>query len=513
MKKLGVFFLALAFVVSGLFAAGIREEAGTSAGELVLLHTNDHHGAVFANNGQGGLAELSAYIKAVKATNSQVLLLDAGDINTGSAVSNMFAAEPDILAYNIMGYDAAVFGNHEFDGTLEKLESQIKQAAFPFISSNIKTNNGTFLGGSQYIVKRYNGFTVGIFGITTLRTKIIASPDKSLVFINEIEAAREAVKILRDVEKVDIVIGLTHIGDVKESDDHVTSIELARAVNGIDIIIDGHSHTFMKAPLRENGTYIVSANEWGKYVGYGKISVRNGKMTGFTWTPVPISPDPQITAMLKPYVEKANASLKEVVGTAAETFIFGNRLTRYQETEIGNMITDANVWYYRTVYNQKVDFALHNGGNIRAELPAGDITMERILTILPFENYLYIVSLKGSEIIELFNFIASIPQGAGGFPQFSSDVRLVIDKTQGGGAVKELTIGGKAVDPNETYRLCTNDYLLGGGDGYEVMKKASDPFNTSLLLSFVVSEYIKAQGKPLVPALDGRLKVEGGVTP
>jgi 5'-nucleotidase/UDP-sugar diphosphatase len=516
MKRYGVLIVVLAFFAVNcfpLFAEPIRDTAGKSAGsgELVLLHTNDHHGTALSNNGRGGLAERAAYIRAVKAFAPQVLLVDSGDINTGSALSNMFAAEPDILAYNIMGYDAVVFGNHEFDGSQEKLEKQISQAKFPFVCSNIQKGDGTFLGGNQYLVKQYNGFSVGIFGITTLRTRIIASPDASLSFINEIDAAREAVDILRNREKVDVVIGLAHMGDVKESPDHITSHELAAAVPGIDIIVDGHSHSFMEHPARLGSTWVVSANEWGKYVGHGKLVIRNGSLVDFIWKPIEIGPDQEVTAMLEPYVKKAHESLKETVGKAADTFIFGKRLTRYQETAIGNLVTDANAWYFRTIYGQHIDFAFHNGGNIRAELPAGSITREQILTILPFDNYLYIVSLKGSEIIELFDFIASIPQGAGGFPQFSADVRYTLDAE--GRAIRDLTIGGAPVDPDRTYRFCTNDYILGGGDGYTVMQKARDPFNTSLLLSFVVIEYIKSQSGPISPMTDGRLTVSGGVSP
>ncbi len=497
-----------------VFAEPVRDSSLRSeARELILLHTNDHHGAVLSNNGTGGLAELAAYVKAVKAVNPRVLLLDAGDINTGSAVSNMFAAEPDILAYNIMGYDGATFGNHEFDGTLEKLEKQLSLAEYPYISSNIKTSDGNFLGGNQYIVKNYDGISVGIFGITTLRTTVIAIPDESLVFINEIDAAREVVDILRNRERVDVVIGLVHAGDVKETPEHITSPELAQAVPGIDIMIDGHSHTFMETPVKAGSTWIVTANELGKFIGHGRLLVAGGRLVDFEWKPVAIGPDSEVTAMLKPYIEQANASLKEVVGEAADTFILGNRLPRYEETAIGNLITDANTWYFRTVSNQQLDFAFHNGGNIRAELPKGQITREQVLTVLPFENYLYIASMKGSQIIELFDFIAAIPQGNGGFPQFSSDVRYTIDKTSGSGVIRDLTIGGAPVDPERDYRFCTNDYILGGGDGYAVMKEAGDTFNTSLLLSYVVIEYIGAQGGVITPALDGRLTVIGGVTP
>jgi 5'-nucleotidase/UDP-sugar diphosphatase len=463
------------------------------------------------NNGQGGVAQRAAYINGIRALHPNVLLVDAGDMNTGTAFSNMFAAEPDILAYNLMAYDAKTFGNHEFDGTQGKLEKQLADATFPHVSSNIRTANGQYLGGHQYIVKRYDGFSVGIFGITTLRTLTIASPDRGLSFINEIEAAREVVNILRNRERVDIVIGLTHIGSVKESPTHVTSPELAAAVPGIDIIVDGHSHTFMERPLRQGNTWIVSANEWGKFIGQGRLSIQSGRLIDFTWSPVAVRPDPAITAMLAPYVQRAEASLKEVVGEAAETFIFGNRLTRFQETALGNMITDANVWYFQTVANQNIDFAFHNGGNMRTELPKGPLTREQILTVLPFENYLYIVSLRGSELLELFNFIATIPQGNGGFPQFSREVRYTLDVPNQ--RISDLTIGGAPVDPNRIYRFCTNDYLLGGGDGYTVLTRSQDPYNTSLLLSYVVIEYIASQRGIITPALDGRMTVIGGVTP
>ena len=511
MIKRGSLLLIVFLLASILYAAPVRD--AEKNGELILLHTNDFHGSLLPNAGRGGIAEIAGFVNAVRAVNLQVLLVDAGDFNTGTALSNMFDAEPVILGYNMMGYDAITFGNHEFDGSMEKLESQIALAGFPFVSSNIMTQDGSYLGGHRYIVKQYDNFSVGIFGITTTRTRIIASPDSSLVFINELEAAREVVNILRNEEGVNIVIGLTHLGDIKESDDSVTSIELAKAIEGIDIIVDGHSHSYYEVPRRAGDAWVVSANEWGKYAGYAKITVRNGKLAAFEWTAVPIGPDPAVNAMLLPYIEKANASLKEVIGTAEDTFIFGNRLTRYQETALGNMITDANVWYLRNISGQRIDFAFHNGGNMRAELPRGQITQEQILTILPFENYLYVVSMTGSQIIELFDFIATIPQGSGGFPQFSGDVRYTIDKTSGNGVIRNLTIGGAPVDRNRVYRFCTNDYILAGGDGYAVMLNATDRLNVSLLLSYVVTEYIRARGGSIAPSLDGRLTVNGGIQP
>ena len=516
MKKSIILFLAVLFLTAGLYAEGIQEGSSVGRnGEFILLHTNDFHGALLPSNGRGGIAEAAAFINAVRAVNPNVLLVDAGDFNTGSALSNMFDAEPAIRAFNILGYDAVTFGNHEFNAGMERLNAQMALADFSFVSSNIKMQDGSFLGGNRYIVKHYENFSVGIFALTTLRTQVISSPGDSLTFVNELEAAREVVNILRNIEKVDIVIGLTHMGDIKESEDHLTSIELAKSAEGIgiDIIIDGHSHSFFDIPRRAGDTWVVSANEWGKFIGYGKLTIVNGKLTDFGWASIPVGPNAAVNQMLAPFIEAANASLKEVIGTATETFIFGNRITRFHETALGNMITDANAWYLREVSNQQIDFAFHNGGNMRTELPAGQITQEQILTILPFENFLYVVSMTGAQIIELFDFIATIPQGNGGFPQFSGDVRYTIDKTVGNGIIRNLTIGGQPVDPNKIYRFCTNDYILAGGDGYTVMLGATDQFNVSLLLSYVVIEYIREQGGSISPTLDGRLTVIGGIDP
>ncbi|MDR2135348.1 MAG: metallophosphoesterase, partial [Treponema sp.] len=190
--------VVLSLLVSPVFGRPVRDAAGAGKDyELVLLHTNDHHGAILPNNGQGGLAEVAAFVKQVRAENPYVLLVDAGDINTGPALSNMFAAEPDFLAYNMMGYDVAIMGNHEFDKNHSQLLRQIELANFPFFSSNIKTADGNFLGGRQYVIKNYGGLRVGLFGITTLRSRIIASPDPSLVWLNEIDAARAAVAALK----------------------------------------------------------------------------------------------------------------------------------------------------------------------------------------------------------------------------------------------------------------------------------------------------------------------------
>ena len=280
-------FLLLGLMVFGCVSTSekylppVEREEGVEY-KLVLLHTNDHHGATLSKDGNYGLAERATFIKSVRKTNENVLLLDAGDINTGSALSNMFDAEPDILAYNAIEYDAVTFGNHEFDKSLKKLQSQMEKSTFPWISANITFENGDFLG-KPYIIKDFPGFRVGVIGLTTLRTLTIANPDSSLVFANEIETAAKYVEILKNQLNCDIIVVLGHLGDVLEEKSQITSQKLAETVSGIDIIVDGHAHTQMDEPLFVNGTYIVSANEWGKYVGVGTLTVKDGVLVVFDW--------------------------------------------------------------------------------------------------------------------------------------------------------------------------------------------------------------------------------------
>lgn len=513
--------LAAAAALAFSSCAGVPEvkrEAGKSY-FLTVLHTNDSHGTVLPNGGAAGLAERATFIKQVRAGTPNVLVVDAGDINTGSALSNMFKAEIDIKAYNMMGYEAVALGNHEFDKDLATLEAQMAQSEFPWLSANVKKADGSYLA-KPYIVKDYEGFRVGVFGITTLRTLEIASPDKSLAFIDEIAAGKEMVETLRTKEKCDVVIALTHLGLVKEAEGQVTSKDFAAAVAGIDLVVDGHSHSLLKAPEYAGSTPIVQANEWGKYVGDGTFEIVDGKVKSFAWIPVQINTkdnqsfkgDAEVAAMIAPYKEKADAVLKEVVAKTSDKFEFGDRLSRKKEIALGNMVNDAAMWYVTSVMGKKADFAFTNGGNIRTELPKGDITREQITTVLPFDNWIYLTTMKGSSVIKLFEFIASIPQGAGAWAQVSAEARYTIDYSgpDGKGVLKDLTIGGKAVDPNGTYTFVTNDYLMGGGDGYKVLADNVAAYNTSTTLRDVVIAYA-AEKKTLVPATDGRITVIGGM--
>jgi 5'-nucleotidase/UDP-sugar diphosphatase len=511
-------------IVAVLFIASAAALAGQGDQTLVILHTNDLHGhpLKFSYNGTpdvGGLPAIATFVEKVRAEQKNVLLLDAGDLNTGRAESNLFKAVPDILGYNYIGYDAMTLGNHEFDNPLSILRKQEKIARFPFLSANIWTSKGKPLV-RPYVVKYFEGFKVGIFGMTLKETKEIGYPDyvKDLIFEGEVKAARRLVPILKN--KVDVVIALVHMG-LWESDRR-GSKRLAASVKGIDLIVDGHTHTDLTEPVYVNGTPIVQAFQWGLKVGKATLTIRDGRVAGFAWESVPINlkeratlpdgtetvryvgeryeEDPFLLAALTPYADKAKSLLSEVIGTAEKPF--GNENVRKQETEIGNLIADSMLWCTR---NLNTDFALQNGGGIRGGLPAGEITKKRIYEILPFDNTVAVLKMKGHQVLRLFDFIATVPKGAGAFPQVSEGVRFKINHATR--QSEGITINGKSIDAERTYSIATNSYLAGGGDGYRIFLEALDRYDTSAFQRDALIEYIVNGHKRLTPELGGRIEI------
>jgi 5'-nucleotidase/UDP-sugar diphosphatase len=174
-------------------------------------------------------------------------------------------------------------------------------------------------------------------------------------------------------------------------------------------------------------------------------------------------------------------------------------------------VCDATTWYLAQT-GVTVDFSFHNGGNIRPDLPAGDVTKEQIYTMLPFDNYLYVVTLKGSDVIELFDFIGQVKQGAGGWAQMSKEVNYTITiDAAGNGKIANVTIGGKPIDPNKEYKIATNDYLAQGGDAYVALTKSIGTLNTSITLTDIIPDYVKTLPQPVAPVIDGRITVIGGI--
>ncbi len=490
--------------------------------ELVILHTNDTHGhplKFFDTPAPdvGGLPARATLVQQIRDQYQNVLLLDAGDFNTGRPESNFFKAEPDLIGYNYIGYDAVTLGNHEFDNSFETLANQMKIAKFPFLSANVKNAAGKYIA-KPYIIKKYKGFKVAIFGLTTKTSEIVANPEniKNLIFEDEVKVAQALVPMLR--KKADIVIALVHMGI--DATDETGSKKLAKMVPGIDLIVDGHSHTQIDEPLFINNIPIVQVKCWGLYLGKGVMSVENKKVTGFKWEPIPVNlkervkkadgsselrfsgaeikEDQALLNLLKPYTEKVDQILSEVIGTAEALFPQG--AVRKEETALGNLVADSMLWQTRDL---NTDFAIQNGGGIRADLPAGTITKRTIYEILPFDNSVVVVTIKGSELTPLFDFIATTP-GKGAFPQVSEGVSFSINTTTG--KCEDILIKGKPIDPERIYRIATNSFMAIGGDGYQAFVKAVDRYDTSMFQRDACIGYLIYLGGKIKPELKNRIR-------
>lgn len=520
-SKSGIISLVMLLVIITTFA-----HIGAAApqwSELVILHTNDTHGhplKFFDNPAPdvGGLPARATLVQQIRSQYQNVLLLDGGDFNTGRPESNFFKAEPDILGYNYLGYDAAALGNHEFDNSLDVLANQMKAAEFPFLAANVKDKAGEYIA-KPYIIKKFKGFKVAVFGLTTKTSEFVADPSniKNLIFEDEVETARTLVPKLR--KKADLVIALVHLGI--DPTDETGSKRLAKMVPGIDLIVDGHSHTYLTEPLYINHIPIVQAKCWGVYLGKGVMKIENKRVTGFKWELLPINlkekvkqpdggselrfsgaeiqEDQSLLDLLKPYATKVDEVLSEVIGAAEGLFPQGN--VRKEEAALGNLVADSMLWQTK---NLNTDFAIQNGGGIRADLPAGTITKRTIYEILPFDNSVVVVSIKGSDLLSLFDFIATTP-GKGSFPQVSEGVSFTINTAAG--KCEAVLINGKPIEPERIYRIATNSFQAIGGDGYQAFEKAIERYDTSIFQRDACIDYLIHLGGKIKPELKNRIRL------
>ncbi|MBT2734474.1 5'-nucleotidase C-terminal domain-containing protein [Bacillus sp. ISL-7] len=463
---------------------------------LNLMHTNDTHANL------DNVAKKMTAIKSVRATKPAALLLDAGDVFSGTLYFNEYKGLADLEFMELAGYDAMTFGNHEFDMGTKVLSNFVKEADFPFVSSNVNfTNDANLqsrfhndvttarpLGGEIYnaIIKVVNGEKIGIFGLTTAETPTISSPGAGVTFEDYIQEAQKSVYALK-AQGVNKIIALTHIG-FDDSPVWDNDKVLAGAVEGIDVIVGGHSHTKLDAPFFDTSgvepTAIVSANEYNKYLGTldvtfdaaGKVIVP--ETTGKLLDIATFAEDAAIANILNTkYRPAIDAKKATIVGTAAVTLEGGNPLARTIETNLGNFVADGMLAKAKTI-NPNTLIALQNGGGVRTTLPAGNITLADVFKVLPFGNALGIMDLKGDEIKAALEYsVKDAPVAFGGFLQVSG-LKFTYDSTKPVGQkvqtieVKSQDGSYTALDLTKNYFVATNIFTAKGGDGFSMFAKA-----------------------------------------
>lgn len=517
--------LAAALLASCATGPGLSPVQGTV--KLTVLHTNDHHGRFWKNNdGEYGLAARKTLIDGVraevKAAGGHTLLLDGGDINTGVPESDTQDAEPDFKGMKLIGYDAMALGNHEFDKPLPVLAKQMQWAGFPMISANIY-KDGQRLYKPFEIFDR-GGLKIAVLGLTTNDTKKMTDPANT----NGLDfrtPADEAARLVPDLRKqAHVVIAATHMGHYTDGKSGVNApgdVEMARQVKGIDMIVGGHSQNPVCmleqlgaatrndayvpgtacAPDRQNGTWIVQAHEWGKYVGRADFEYANGefKLVKYALLPVnlkrtvkgadgkdakqtytpEVKEDADMLAMLQPFQDRGRAALDVVVGQSDGVLDGSRDNVRKQPTNMGVFIA--------SVMMQKAgaDLGLMNAGGVRDSMPTGALTYKDVLKVQPFGNMLSHVTFNGTELMVYLSTAAKMTAGSGAFAHFAG-VNLVIE----GGVIKVATIKGAPINPAKNYRMALNNFQANGGDGYPKITTHPGYVNTGFVDADVMREYL-----------------------
>ncbi|WP_431688753.1 bifunctional UDP-sugar hydrolase/5'-nucleotidase UshA [Hahella sp. NBU794] len=525
-RKLGLAILAacsLTVVACAPMQTGPQKD---KTYHITLLHTNDHHGRFWPNKyGEYGLAARKSLVDEIRqevtAEGGHVLLLSGGDINTGVPESDLQDAEPDFKGMNMVGYDAMAIGNHEFDNPIDILRMQEQWANFPFLAANIYDSNGKRLF-EPYKIFNVDGLRIGVMGLTTEDTKKLGNPE----FIDAVQFTKpsdEAAKVLPELKKkADVVIAATHMGHYVDANYGINApgdVTLARTVSGIDVIVGGHSQDPVCMtgenqrnesykpgdpcmPDVQNGTLIMQAHEWGKYVGRADLEYRNGELKLVKYQLIPVNlkkkvknaqgedervfvseeikPDQKVLAFLQPYQDKGQEQLNQVVGDVDKRLEGDRKVVRFKPTNLGHLIAAAQM------EKVKADLAVMNSGGVRDSIDAGPITYKEVLMVQPFANMVSSVDLSGKELLDYLRIVAEKPVDSGAFAQFAGVQLEVV-----GGKLKSAKVNGKPINPKQTYRMAINSYIASGGDGYPKIDTHPGYVNSGFVDAEVLMSYLK----------------------
>ncbi|WP_248406219.1 bifunctional metallophosphatase/5'-nucleotidase [Butyrivibrio fibrisolvens] len=481
------------------------------SGKTIIIHTNDIHGAI------SRYAYVASLRDNLKGRGADVILVDAGDFSQGTPYVSTTKGLDAITMMNAAGYDFVTLGNHEFDYGYEQLRSNLNFAKFKVLCANILNPEGNNLFTPNAIYTGPSGLRIGFFGMETpeTRTKVNPSMIKGLNFLNKSDnyvCAQAQVDELK-TQGADLVICLSHLGVDEESAlDGNRSVDLYANTNGIDFMIDGHSHTVMTAgsagePVQSTGT---------KCDNIGIVQIDNATKTiddHYLITLENLAQEVTTSANANLIFQRVNSEYDKVLGhTAIDLNGQKDPGNRTQETNLGDLITDALKW---SVLKEKdalsVDedhvVAITNGGGIRASIDAGAITKNDINTVLPFGNTIAVVYVTGEELLEVLEASTfCTPSAIGGYPQ-TSGIKFTIDTTkpyQQGEAYPDSTyyapaaitrvtiesINGKPFSLTDTYAVVTNNFCAAGGDTYYRFLSASDQFDTGIVMDEAVMAYV-----------------------
>ena len=521
-KKLLALTLVLMLLLAGCGSAAPAETPAPTPAEetaylgldndIVILYTNDVHCGVDDNLGYTGLATVK---NALEAQGKHVVLVDNGDAVQGDTIGTLSNGEYIIDIMNEVGYDVATPGNHEFDYGMEQFFALTEQANFPYVSANFVDSDGNTVL-DPYVIKDVAGVKIAFVGISTPKTITTSTPkyfqDDNGNYIYAFQqdetgeklyaAVQSAVDAAR-AEGAQFVIALAHLG-IEEDCSPWTSSEVIVNTTGIDAVLDGHSHSMIQGEKVKNkdGAEVLLSSTETKLAYIGCLTIKDDGSMSTT-----LISDNGMKEFIGGIQEEFEELVNTVVASTDVDLIIkdpasGERIVRVSETNLGDLCADA----YRAMSG--ADVAIVNGGGVRADIPAGDITYGQIIAVHPFGNEMCVVECTGQEILDALELGCSkLPAESGGFLQVSGmtyTVDLNVESTvkldengmfvevEGERRVKDVTIGGEPLDPEKTYTLASHNYKLKDcGDGYSmfadnVFLQDSVMIDNQVLINYIV---------------------------
>ncbi len=520
--------------------------ASSGAYTLRIIHTNDTHAhlqPITASNSDcsaaddaagkcfGGLARRAIVIQQLRAEAANSILVDAGDQFQGTLFYFKYKGDESKRFLNAMGYQAITLGNHEFDDGPENLGRFLNGLNAPMVSANVDVSREPALAGmlKPYTVLQAGGEKIGVTGCTTPETKTMSSPGPNVKFADIASSVAAQVAELQK-QAIDKIVLLCHDGYMEDR-------TLAAQIDGIDVIVGGHSHTYLSnnPPDKDSdkalGPYptvvqspsgkpvlVVQASAYSKYVGSLDVTF-DAQGVPVKWEGKPVlldasvSPDPQTAAAIAELGAPLLELRKQFAGKTSVALDGAPSSCRFAECNLGDLIADAMLW---KMAPEGVQMALLNGGSIRTSVPAGDVTVGDVLTVLPFGNSIAAFGLTGTDLLAaLENGVSRADKpdvsGTGRFPQVAGMRYVWNPNAPAGGRILQVEIRNpdgsyRPLDPAAVYTLATLDFTREGGDDYTVFSsKAINPYDFGPTVSDVVIEYL-GKNSPVSAATEGRIQ-------
>ena len=498
-------FSRMAIVLAGAVALA-PGAVGAKTVKLTLLGVGDVYNYA-ESNGRGGFARLNALAKAERAANPNTLYLFDGDMLSPSLLSGFDMGQNTIDFTNLVPFDLAVPGNHEFDFGPENFALRMAASNYPWAAINITKADGSAIDGLQgVVVKAVGGLQVALIPVAQDTSPTVSSTG-DLVFLPTVETAIAAARAAR-AAGVDIVVGLVQ-----------TDAENDRALvrsHVFDVILSGDDHSY--ATAYDGVTAFVETSVDAQYLSPLDLTVEIGDKDGkrtIKWVPsfrfidtATVAPDPETQALAEKLTAELDATLNVVIGTTETALDSRRNVVRAEESTMGNLIADA------MRAQSGADVALMNGGGIRADrtYDAGaELTRRDILTELPFGNVTVVTEIPGSQLLgALENAVSQVEKGAGRFAQVSGLTFVYDPAAEAGNRISEVTVGAGPLNPDALYKVAVNDYILGGGDGYAALGggRIVTAGSTGNLVATDVMEYVEAAGT-VKPVVEGRIRILG----